>query len=438
MNIAKHYSSHIAEKQSRVKAILERTEMDYIVIDAGKLVYMFQDDMTYPFKCNPLFKAWLPVIENPNSWLILDGKSKPKLVFFQPVDFWHSVPKDPTDFWAQEFDIIKMANTKDLRSLLPNKLDKAIYLGEFEQDAKDLGFTQINDKTALNYLHYHRAYKTEYEMDCIREANRIAVRGHQAAKQAFLNKASEFEIQLEYFRTVSQSQNQVPYGTIIGLNENGAILHYTTLERNAPVNFHSMLIDAGANFNGYASDITRTYAFEKNEFSELITEMDKAQIALCNYYKVGESYSSAHLKSFETTAKLLSDFKFIDLSAEDIVEKELVRPFYPHGLGHHLGLQVHDLGANLAADDGTPAQKPKDHPNLRATRVLEPGMVYTCEPGLYFIESLLKEVKESDNSKYMNWSKIESFMKYGGIRIEDNIILHESGNENITRDLGLA
>lgn len=437
MDIAKHYHSHITEKQSRVKEILDRTEKEFVIIDAGKLVYMFQDDMTYPFKCNPLFKAWLPLINNPNSWLVLNGTAKPQLIFYQPVDFWHSVPKDPTDFWAKEFDIVKLTNVEDLRKLLPADLSKSIYLGEFESEAKELGFIDINNKIALNYLHYHRAYKTDYEMDCIREANRIAITGHKAAKAAFLSGASEFEIQIEYFKTVSQSQSEVPYGTIIGLNNNGAILHYTTLERKAPEEIHSMLIDAGANYNGYASDITRSYSYEKNEFSELIGEMDKAQIELCEFYKVGESYATAHLKSFETTAKILSDFKFISLSAQDIVEKELVRPFYPHGLGHHLGLQVHDLGANLAADDGTAAEKPKDHPNLRATRVLEPRMVYTCEPGLYFIDSLLKEVKDSDNSKFMNWSKIESFMKYGGIRIEDNIILHESGNENITRELGL-
>ena len=437
MDFGKNYSEHIVEKQRRIQTILERSEMDSVVIDAGKLVYMFQDDMTYPFKCNPLFKAWLPLIDNPNSWLILDGVSKPKLVFYQPVDFWHSVPKDPTDFWATEFEILKLTTVDDLQKFLPKDKSKSIYLGEFVDDAKKLGFTEINNKIALDYLHYHRAYKTAYEMDCLREANRIAVAGHKVAKAAFMSGASEFEIQLQYFRAISQSQSEVPYGTIIGLNQNAAILHYTTLERQAPKEIHSMLIDAGANYNGYASDITRTYAYEKNEFAELVSAMDKAQVELCNSYSVGESYTSAHLKSFDLIAGLLSDFKFINLSASEIVEKELVKPFYPHGLGHHLGLQVHDLGANLAADDGTMAEKPANHPHLRATRVLEAGMVYTCEPGLYFIDSLLSEVKESKNSKYMNWDKIESFKKFGGIRIEDNIILHESRNENITRECGL-
>lgn len=438
MNFSKTYPLHILENQKRVKEILERTQMSNIVIHSGSLVYMFQDDMTYPFKCNPLFKTWLPVIDNPNCWLIVDGVSKPKLVFYQPVDFWHSVPKDPTDFWVSEFEILKLSDIDDLNKFLPNDKSKSIYLGEFLDDAKELGFTELNNKKALDYLHYHRAYKTDYEMECIRQANVIAVKGHNAAKEAFLNGASEFEIQLEYFRATAQSQNEVPYGTIIGLNQNGAILHYTTLERIAPKQKHSMLIDAGANFHGYASDITRTYSYNDDEFAELIFAMNKVELELCESYKIGESYADAHIRSFYLIAEVLSKFKFINLPADEIVKKQLVKPFYPHGLGHHLGSQVHDLGANLADDHGTLAERPKDHPHLRATRILEERMVYTCEPGLYFIDSLLSEIKESENSKYMNWNKIESFKKYGGIRIEDNIILHSKGNENITRDLGLA
>ena len=290
----------------------------------------------------------------------------------------------------------------------------------------------------MNYLYFHRAYKSEYEFECIRNANKIAVKGHKAAKDAFYSKASEFEIQLEYLKAVSQSQTEVPYGTIIGLNENAAILHYTTLERKAPSEHRSLLIDAGANFNGYAADITRTYSFDtSDEFAELIEEMNKIEIELVKSYQVGESYTEAHIRSHKLIANTLSKFKFINLDGDLIYEKGLVKPFYPHGLGHHLGSQVHDLGANLADDFGAQVEKPKDHPHLRAIRTLEPRMVYTCEPGLYFIDSLLSEIKDSENNKFMNWDKIENFKKFGGIRIEDNIILHRDRNENITRDLGL-
>jgi len=433
------YVQHISENQRKVKTILERENLESLVIHSGKLKYMFQDDMTYPFKANPLFKAWVPLLKNPNCWLIVNGSDKPKLVFFQPVDFWHSVPEDPTDYWVEHFDIIKMADVNEIKKILPQDKKRSVYLGEFVDDAKELGFEKTNDKAVLDFLHFHRAYKTEYEFDCLREANRIAVIGHQAAKEAFYAGASEFEIQLEYLKAVSHTQSEVPYGLIIGLNKNGAVLHYTDLDRNRfdKKDLHSFLIDGGATFNGYAADITRSYSYEKNEFADLISAMNKSQLELVQELKLGESYAYSHYKSLEKTAAILSDFKFINLSAEAILEKDLVKPFYPHGLGHHLGLQVHDLGANLCDDKGTPAEKPKDHPNLRASRVLEPRMVYTVEPGLYFIDSLLAEVKASENNTFMNWSKIEEFKKFGGIRIEDNVILHEDRIENITRDLGL-
>jgi Xaa-Pro dipeptidase len=263
--------------------------------------------------------------------------------------------------------------------------------------------------------------------------------GHQAAKAAFHGGGSEFEIHLEYLRAVSQTQEEIPYGLIMGMNQNAAVLHYHNFDRTkySAKDTHSFLIDAGARFNGFASDITRTHAFRESEFSDLIKRMTTDQIELVNALTLGESYAQAHYKSLEAIAKILIDFDFVRVSQEEILAKDLVKPFYPHGLGHHLGIQVHDLGANLEDDKGTMAQRSEKYPTLRATRVLEPRMVYTVEPGLYFIDSLLDEVKASENSKVFNWSRIEEFKKFGGIRIEDNVILHADRNENMTRELGL-
>jgi Xaa-Pro dipeptidase len=165
--------------------------------------------------------------------------------------------------------------------------------------------------------------------------------------------------------------------------------------------------------------------------------MTKKELELVQEYKLGTNYGLAHIKSHKKIAELLSEFKFINLSSEEIYEKDLTKTFYPHGLGHHLGLQVHDVGAKLEDDKGTLAKAPDAHPNLRATRTLGARMVYTAEPGLYFIDSLLAKQKSGENSSSFNWDKIEEFKKYGGIRIEDDIILHEDRIENMTRDLGL-
>lgn len=436
--LAEYYQEHIKELQVRTKNVLQREGLNALIIHSGQAKRQFLDDMDYPYKVNPQFKAWLPVIDNPNCWLVVNGEDKPKLIFYRPKDFWHKVPDEPNDFWAAEFDIQLLEKAEQVEQLLPYDKTGIAYIGEYIEVAKALGFESINPEEVMNYLHYHRAYKTSYELTCLRESNRIAVLGHEAARDAFLAGGSEFEINCAYHSATLQGDNDAPYGSIIALNRNAAILHYTQLDRTAPADKRSFLIDAGANFNGYASDITRTYAFKENEFAELIAAMNKMQLELCAGLKPGMKYGDLHIECHLKTAQILSDFKFVNLSAEAIVEQKITATFFPHGLGHHLGLQVHDMGGFMADERGTHMSPPEGHPFLRTTRVIEPRQVFTIEPGLYFIESLLAELANSEQGKYINWEKVDSFRQFGGIRIEDNVIVHRERNENMTRDLGLA
>jgi Xaa-Pro dipeptidase len=134
-------------------------------------------------------------------------------------------------------------------------------------------------------------------------------------------------------------------------------------------------------------------------------------------------------------AQILRDFEFVkDLDADGIVEKRISSTFLPHGVGHFIGLQVHDVAGFMADPHGATIAKPEGHPYLRLTRKLEPRFVFTIEPGLYFIEPLLKELKASDNASYVNWPKVDDFRKYGGIRVEDDIAVTADGHENLTRD----
>lgn len=125
------------------------------------------------------------------------------------------------------------------------------------------------------------------------------------------------------------------------------------------------------------------------------------------------------------------------MSAEDAVEKGIVSTFFPHGIGHMLGLQVHDVAGHVADDRGTPRPAPEQHPFLRCTRTIEANHVYTIEPGLYFIDSLLADLKASMNSKYINWNVVDMLRPFGGIRVEDDVIVHRTRNENMTREAGL-
>lgn len=435
--LADLYPDHIATMQARTLEALQRESLDALVIHSGQTKRQFQDDNDYPFFVNPQFKAWLPVVDNPNCWLIVDGQSKPKLIFYRPDDFWHKVPPEPDAFWVEHFDIQLLSNAGAVEKYLPYDKQKIAYVGETIEVAKALGFETVNPDRALHYMDYQRAYKTDYELECMRQANAIAVKGHQAAKAAFLAGESEFDINLAYLGAVRLGANSVPYNSIVTLNENAAILHNTVQDTQAPKSARSFLIDAGAHFHGYAADITRTYAREDNRFGELVSALDEVTLSLVSMLQPGRSYVRVHEAAHQKIAAILQDFGLVNLSADDILEQPIVSTFFPHGIGHFLGLQVHDVGGHVADDRGTSMPPPDEHPFLRTTRIIEPRQVFTIEPGLYFIDSLLAKLRASEQSKFINWDVVDSFRPYGGIRIEDNVIVHRERNENMTREAGL-
>lgn len=436
-SLASMYAQHIDTLQQRTREALARESIDGLVIHSGQGKRHFLDDTNYPFKVNPQFKAWVPIVDNPNCWLIVNGIDKPKLVFFQPVDFWHKVAQTPVEFWVEHFDIIYLKQANLVEKHLPYDKSRYAYIGEYIEVAKALGFELVNPDRVMHYLHFHRAYKTDYELSCMRQANKIAVHAHKAARDTFFQHSSEFEINQAYLLAAKQGDNEVPYGNIIALNEHSAILHYTVLESEKPSQNLSFLIDAGASFHGYASDITRTYTTQKNEFSDLIKAVNKLNLQLIEKMKPSVSYVDIHVAAYYGVAKILVDFGVLNMSPEEAVAKSIVSTFFPHGIGHHLGLQVHDVLGHSSDDRGTPNPPPQQHPFLRCTRVIEARHVFTVEPGIYFIDSLLAELKSSENSKYVNWNVIDMMRPFGGVRVEDNIIVHRERNENMTREAGL-
>jgi Xaa-Pro dipeptidase len=242
---------------------------------------------------------------------------------------------------------------------------------------------------------------------------------------------------MAYLSASQQTESETPYGSIVALNENAAILHYTHFERSAPNKARSFLIDAGATFHGYASDITRTYSFEKNQFSELIDQMHVLMQKSIKGLKVGQSYVDLHAAAYRSISEVLKKFDILKISAEEACEKEIVTTFFPHGLGHHLGMQTHDVAGFMQDEDGTHRDTPKKFSALRVSRTIEARQVFTIEPGIYFIDSLLKDLENSDFKNMVDWDVINELRPFGGIRIEDDIIVHSDGNENMTRNLGL-
>lgn len=440
-SLASLYHQHVVTLQQRTQAALERDHLDALLIHSGELITLFLDDHDYPFKVNPHFKAWLPVTQVPNCWLWVDGVNKPRLWFYSPVDFWHSVSSLPDSFWTKEFDIQVLREADDIGHALPVARQNVGYIGSATQRATELGIIPelINPQGVLNYLHYYRAYKTDYELACMREAQKTAVSGHRAALEAFQSGMSEFDINLAYLTATGHRDSDVPYDNIVALNEHAAVLHYTQLKHHVPGEVRSFLIDAGAQYNGYAADITRSYAAQHDgDFAALVKDLNHEQRALIDTMKSGVRYTEYHEQMHRRLAGLLKRHKLVGgLSEEAMVEQGMTRPFLPHGLGHLLGLQVHDVGGFMQDDTGTTLAAPECYPYLRCTRILEPRMVVTIEPGLYFIDSLLEPWRAGALRQHFNWQKIDALRPAGGIRIEDNVVIHDKRIENLTRALNL-
>ncbi len=431
--LAKLYPEHMRTLQARADVALARAGFDHLVIAAGVLRYQFLDDRPYPFAVNPQFKHWLPVTKAPGSWIVHTPGRRPKLIYLQPRDYWHVVPEAPAGYWVEHFDIAIVHEAKEALAHLPTPFARCAIIGE---DIAALGDAKPNNPQAvLDYLHWHRAYKTDYELGMLRVASKLGARAHRAAEAAFRAGKSEYDINTAYLNAVHETENELPYGNIIALNQHGSILHYMDLNRAPPARADSFLIDAGASFHGYAADITRTWAApHAGEFQALIDAVDAAQRGFVEKVKSGHDYAALHLHAHRVLAGILHEQDFIRMSAEAAVETDVSSVFFPHGLGHFLGLQVHDVGGFQRDESGGTVTKPPGHPYLRLTRTLAPRMVVTIEPGIYFIDLLLAELKTRPQAKDVNWPKVDAFRRYGGIRIEDDVACTDDAPENLTRD----
>lgn len=431
--LAALYPQHLATLRERADTALARGGFDHLVVPAGRPITKFLDDMDYPFVVNPHFKHWLPLTDAPGSWLVYTPGEKPKLVFLQPRDYWHVVPEAPSGYWVEHVDIVVVRKAEDAIAELPAMLSRCAIIGDASCDSAAV--CANNPPLVVDHLHYHRAYKTPYELELMREASRLGARGHRAAENAFREGASELGIHQAYLAAVGQIDAELPYPSIVCLNDHGAVLHYTHFDRTPPARSLSFLIDAGASASGYASDITRTYAARgETEFQSLVDAMDAAERSFAAKVRAGQSYPELHVHAHHVLAGVLREHGFIRMSAESAVESGVTSAFFPHGLGHGIGMQVHDVGGFQASETGGTIARPQGHPYLRLTRELEAGMVVTIEPGLYFIDMLLAELKDKPFANDIDWAKIDRFRPYGGIRIEDDVVCTADEPENLTRD----
>lgn len=429
------FADHIEHLYALTTSHLAAEKLDRLFIASGSLKYYFLDDHGYPFKSNPHFTQWVPLLDGVSDcWLVISTDKKPQLLIYSPDDFWHMTPSAPNEAWCQNFDIVLYSRIDQLPELITESRATALIA---EEKASFLTENvQHNPKALLNRLHYDRAIKTPWEQHCLREANRIAVKGHVSAVRDFEQGLSEFVIHQNYLAAIEQQEKQLPYNNIIALNEHTAVLHYQHKEQQCIEESRSLLVDAGATYMGYAADITRTVAVGNELFQRLLSGVDQYQQEILRQIKPGVSFVDLHRFMHQQLFKLLTSTGIVkaDIAEGSDDAIKISQTFCPHGLGHFLGLQVHDVGGWQHDRAGLNVPPPAPFNFLRLTRTLEVGQVLTIEPGLYFIPSLLDKLKESSLSEAIDWVLVDSLIPWGGIRIEDNICVTAQGHENYTRD----
>ncbi|MBI4911685.1 MAG: Xaa-Pro dipeptidase [Acidobacteria bacterium] len=436
MDLRTLFSEHLAERLAWASRALADTGYEALVISSGQPYTHFADDQEAPFRSTPHFVHHCP-LRGPHHVLKVEAGKRPLLIRYAPEDFWYEqLPLAALwggePFWLASFDLVECATLDAVWETL-GKPSRAAYIGN-ETDRAGAAGLDPNPASITAFLDWGRSFKSAYEVRCMEEATVLGARGHSAGRAAFLAGASELEIHHAFAQAVGCLDHDLAFASIVALNEKGATLHYEG--KRTFRNGKTLLLDCGANVRGYASDITRTTPGPGCDprFAALVVGMEKLQQELCAEVKPGLSFGALHHSSHLKIGALLQSAGILKAGPEEAIAKGLTRAFYPHGLGHHLGLQVHDVAGKLAGPGGDLQPPPPEHPYLRTTRTIEPRQVFTIEPGLYFIPMLLRPFRGNEHAALFDWKLIDELIPCGGIRIEDNILVTEHGGRNLTRE----
>ncbi|TBR42779.1 Xaa-Pro dipeptidase [Marinomonas agarivorans] len=427
------YAKHIATLLKRYRAALKQFKLDGILLSSGTKTYYFEDDLAHPFRAYSGAQQWLPFRPSPDTYILIQKSGDPILIWPIQDDFWHANVSLPSGSWHTEWTVIERPIEHDISDYTKGKY---ACIGPSDKHSSPFS-PHLSQKESLSlqaFIDYDKAYKTEFEIEAIKQANYQAVAGHKAAKEAFLTGKSELCIYHDFLTASKQNSSQEPYSGIVALNEHASVLHYELKDPSLQPLHNTLLIDAGACVHGYASDITRTFTQDNGLFKTLLDSVDELQQNLAQQAVAGVNFKQLHNKALHGIAEILYQHKICALAPEDQVKKGVAQTFFPHGLGHLLGLKVHDAGGHQIDKAGTLDKPGVEAPFLRLTRTLEENMVITIEPGLYFIPMLIAKMQHEIPQHGCDIDLVEALLPFGGIRIEDNVVVGKEQSINLTRD----
>ncbi|KTF16010.1 Xaa-Pro aminopeptidase [Pseudoalteromonas sp. H105] len=412
-----------AEFKSRRDRLLAMMEPNSVAIIPAASEVTRSRDTDYPFRQDSDF-YYLTGFNEPDAVLVLSTGNVSASTLFclnkdKQAEIWHGrrigFEKAKSDYLFDQTcalselseQLLDLVNGQQIlyyaQGAYP-KFDDKIWslLGTLRSNRSHTAPTAIKDIRGL--IHEMRLFKSPAEINVMREACKISAQGHIRAMKFSTPGATEYQLEAELHHHYAMNGARHPaYGTIVGGGDNANILHYTD---NCDVlnDGELVLIDSGCELHGYAADITRTFPINGTfsaAQSELYNIVLAAQEAAFAEVKPGGSLSYANKQAMTILTQGLIDLGILQGELSELLNSQACKAFYMHGLGHWLGLDVHDVG---------------DYKQDEKERVFEPGMVLTIEPGLY----ISHDTKAPEQYKGI------------GIRIEDNLLVTQHGYENLT------
>ncbi|KXJ94893.1 xaa-Pro dipeptidase [Microdochium bolleyi] len=409
----------------------------------GRADALLEDsDEPVPFRQRRAFMYLTGAAELADAAYIYDIATDKSTLFIPPVDpehvVWAGLPLSAEQALGK-YDVDEVLPNTELNPTLARlgKSQPGATLFAIANRVADtvtfLEFGTKNLSVLAEAIDECRVVKDEYEVALTVAANRISGAAHRKVLERVKGASNEYELQGVFIgECMSRGAKEQAYPCIVASGRDAATLHY--VHNNKPLaGKELLLLDAGAEWQCYASDITRTFPIS-GKFSpraraiyDIVLKMQLDTIAVL---KAGVSWDSVHLLAHRVAIEGLQKLGIFkkESTVDEILEARTSAAFLPHGLGHYLGMDTHDTGGHPDYADKDPLFR-----YLRVRRDLPAGSIVTVEPGIYFCDFIIRPyLEDSKHARFIDEAVLNEYWDVGGVRIEDNILITEDGSVNLT------
>ncbi|RDW65348.1 hypothetical protein BP5796_10040 [Coleophoma crateriformis] len=403
----------------------------------GQKTKMIEDnDEAAPFRQRRFF-YYLTGCDLPDAYYTYDIETDKSTIFIPPIDadsvIWSGLPLSEEEALAQ-YDIDQVRTTNEVNSTLASLSSKGKVWAIANQISDHITFLPFeqNDFTLLKEaIEECRVCKDEYEIALTKKANAISNIAHTAVLKAVKHAKNERELEALFIeKCIANGAREQAYHSIVASGTAAATLHY--MKNYEPMEGKlNLLLDAGGEYKCYASDITRTFPIsgkfskESRSIYDIVLKMNNVCM---NMLKQDVLWDDVHLQAHKIAIDGLLKLGILKGETEDILKSRTSVAFFPHGLGHYLGMDTHDTGGHPNYEDTDTMFR-----YLRVRGKLPTGSIITVEPGIYFCRFIIDPyLRDPVHAAYINKDVLDRYWDVGGVRIEDNVLITKDGFENLT------